>query len=247
MDESIAGLFIGLFAGLLVGLFAGLFLAFAVDSLGLNKDEDEDEAPKSFARKSICFLDTFKSIDPTQQSTSTSGRGVPSISTTRSIAPFHSITSSGFPSFSSSSPQESARAFQSFSADVHSTLSATEKSRDRSAEGSEADRRHEAKSRRRSSMRARWPRRSTRRPKSFSRHRVGSAETSGNRVPVGGSGWVREEEVGAFRVQNKERPRRVRSWWMDSVGASGDRNAISSREKSRKPAVEVPPKLQIKK
>lgn len=34
---------------------------------------------------------------------------------------------------------------------------------------------------------------------------------------------------------------------MDSVGASGDCNEIPSRENSKKPALEAPPKLQIKK
>lgn len=33
---------------------------------------------------------------------------------------------------------------------------------------------------------------------------------------------------------------------MDSVGASGDCNEIPSRENSKKPALEAPPKLQIK-
>lgn len=33
---------------------------------------------------------------------------------------------------------------------------------------------------------------------------------------------------------------------MDSVGASGDCNEIPSRQNSKKPAVEAPPKLQIR-
>lgn len=45
--------------------------SFVVSSIELfveSLKEDEDEA-KSFAKKSSCFFETFKSRDPTQQST----------------------------------------------------------------------------------------------------------------------------------------------------------------------------------
>ena len=64
----------GLFEELLIESFDKLFVESFVESFvdllveSLEDNEDEDEA-KSFARKSSCFLETFKSRDPTQQST----------------------------------------------------------------------------------------------------------------------------------------------------------------------------------
>ena len=55
-------LFVESFVVSCVELFVGLLVK------SLEDDEEEDEA-KSFARKSSCFLETFKSRDPTQQST----------------------------------------------------------------------------------------------------------------------------------------------------------------------------------
>lgn len=72
LEELLEGMIVESFDKLIVEIFVESSIESFVESfVGLlvkSLEEDEDEA-KSFARKSSCFFETFKSRDPTQQST----------------------------------------------------------------------------------------------------------------------------------------------------------------------------------